>query len=91
MTWKLIKKRVNEGWLFQIGQHVEGMTGYWAVFTQNDPHPLCRCSECDEAPLTEWDGCGHATSIEGAVKMADCVARGKDVKIPDSSVFVEEA
>ena len=82
--WKLIKQRVNEGWSFEIGQHTEGLQGYYAFCVSNDTEDCCE--ECGE-PTSSWDTSGHALTISDAVKMADRIAQGEEVKVPDAKEF----
>ncbi len=85
--WQLIQKRIDEGWELQAGHHYEGHQGYWACFIREDAE--C-CKECDEVLPVDWDESGHAWKLDTAIIMADRVAQGEEIKVPNSSVFEEE-
>ena len=83
-VWELIEQRVNEGWSFEIGQHLAGLRGYYALCLRNNTTDCCE--KCDE-PISNWDTSGHALTIEDAVRMADRVAQGYLGKIPNAEDF----
>ncbi len=85
-AWQLIQKRIDEGWEFTIGQHVDGLQGYWAAFVPNDERGFCL--GCEEPVAPDWEECGHSLYLTSAILMADRIAQGEDVKVPDHNEFL---
>lgn len=83
----LIQQRVDEGWEFQTGQHIDGLSGFWAAFVQNDPSDSLCCSECDEPITARWEESGHGLNLGVAIRMADAIAQGVTILVPDGSKF----